>query len=116
MAKDQRLYAMAVAIADAGALIEEERVAVINQAYRSLVAVAPKQPKPLSQHARGELNHVARSPVPCSSINPGVCRRLLADGLAEIVNLKSPFPTHNGSPIQHLRATGKGRALLGMDS
>jgi hypothetical protein len=59
----------------------------------------------LSDHALAELADIRRKPVPSCSVNPGVARRLIADGLVEIVELPSPFKTHKGARIAHLQAT-----------
>lgn len=67
---------------------------------------------PLSAHALAELRDIARRPQPCNGINPGVINRLLREGLAETVDLRSPFPTHKGSAIPHLRITDAGRDAL----
>lgn len=71
--------------------------------------------KPLSDHAREELRQCAAADVPCNSINPGVVWKLCREGLAEVVQAPSPFATHKGANIQHLRATAAGRALLADD-
>jgi len=42
--------------------------------------------------------------MPRSSINPGVVHRLLRGGLVEVVSLPSPYRTHKGALIDHLRA------------
>lgn len=71
----------------------------------------PKR-KPLSEHARTELRWLAQSPVARNSINPGVVWRLLEDGLAESAMLPSPYPTHKGRDIEHLRITDAGREIV----
>jgi len=67
---------------------------------------------PLSAHALSELRNIARRPCPCQGINPGVVNRLEREGLVELVDLRSPFPTHKGRPIPHLQITDAGRAVL----
>lgn len=64
---------------------------------------------PLSEHALSVLGSIATDPKPCSQINPGVIRRLLDEGLAETVDLPSPYATHKGRSILHLKATEAGR-------
>jgi len=67
---------------------------------------------PLSEIARGELADIALAPVPCQGVNPGVANRLLREDLVELVDLPSPFPTHKGKKIQHLKITDAGRRAL----
>jgi hypothetical protein len=57
--------------------------------------------KPLSPHARRVL---ANLPTPTLEINPGVTRKLVAEGLARHVSLPSPYPTHKGGNCDHLEA------------
>lgn len=64
---------------------------------------------PLSEHAFSVLGSIAGSPTPCAQINPGVVRRLMDEELAEVVHLPSPYATHKGKPLAHLKATDKGR-------
>ena len=65
---------------------------------------------PLSEHAKLELQDIARKPIPRQSVNPGVANRLLRESLVESYEAKSPFPTHKGKLIEHLRITEAGRA------
>lgn len=58
---------------------------------------------PLSRHAMAVLEKLEAGPVPRQSINPGVCNRLLREQLVEEVQLPSPFKTHRGRLIPHLR-------------
>lgn len=67
---------------------------------------------PLSAHAIADLCFLAVMPVPSSSLNPGVINRLLREELAEIVQLPSPFKTHAGRLISHLRITAAGLGRL----
>ena len=68
---------------------------------------------PLSEHAKAELaNMQSGGPVPRVAVNPGVANRLLREALVEEAMLPSPFKTHNGRPIAHLRITAAGRAAL----
>lgn len=72
-----------------------------------------QQTHPLSKHAREVLDGLRITERPCSMINPGVVDRLLRGGLAELVQLRSPFPTHaQNQKVQHLRITDAGRAAL----
>jgi len=64
----------------------------------------------LSEHARAELRVIADKPVPRQAVNPGVANRLLREALVESVMLPSPFKTHRGRSIEHLRATDAGLA------
>lgn len=68
---------------------------------------------PLSAHAKEILRGLAIAERPCSLINPGVVNRLQREGLAEVVQMRSPFPTHaQNRMIEHLRITDAGRATL----
>lgn len=67
---------------------------------------------PLSAHAIAELRNIARSPEPCCGVNPGVKDRLTREDLVEIVQLLSPFKTHKGRNVAHLRITPAGTARL----
>lgn len=69
-----------------------------------------KKPRPLSRHALAELANIIRKPEPCVGINPGVRHKLTGEGLAEIVELPSPFAAHKGGNCQHLKATKAGVA------
>jgi len=49
-------------------------------------------------------------------MNPGVTTKLLNEGLVELVMMPSPFKTHAGRDIDHMRITAAGRrALAGID-
>ena len=67
---------------------------------------------PLSAHALDELADIARKPVPCNAVNPGVGNRLMREDLVEVVNLPSPFKTHKGGDCAHYQITDAGRAAL----
>lgn len=67
---------------------------------------------PLSDHARAELRDIAARPVPKQTVNPGVANRLERETLVERVDLPSPFPTHKGRRIPHLRITAAGEEAL----
>lgn len=66
--------------------------------------------RPLTEHARAELREIIARPVPRVSINPGVAHKLVSEGLAEEVQLPSPFKVHKGGYTAHLQATDAGRA------
>jgi len=68
--------------------------------------------KPLSEHARTELRHIKANPMPRNSVNPGEVGRLLRESLVESVMMTSPFPTHKGRDIEHLRITDAGLIAL----
>lgn len=67
---------------------------------------------PLSDFSRDELRRIERHPEPRQAFNAGVADRLLRGGLAESVELTSPYPTHKGRKIEHLQITAAGRASL----
>ncbi len=66
--------------------------------------------RPLSAHALGKLQRIAEKPQPTQEVNPGVIDKLLRESLVELVLLPSPFKSHQGRAIEHLRATEAGRA------
>lgn len=71
--------------------------------------------KPLSEHALAELRDIVTKPVPSCGVNPGVIAKLLREGLVEVVELPSPFLTHQMAGIKttsHLKATATGRARI----
>lgn len=67
---------------------------------------------PLTAHAKGVLRLLSCDPRPSQEINPGVIRRLLCEGLIEIVDLESPYKTHKGGTCKHARITRLGRSAL----
>lgn len=70
------------------------------------------QPK-LSPHAMAELRDMMHGgPVPRSAINPGVAGLLQRRGFVESVQITSPYPTHKGKSIEHLRITDAGMNVL----
>lgn len=64
---------------------------------------------PLSRHAQDVLGRLEAGPLPRQEINPGVANRLLRGELVEEVMLPSPYKTHCGRDIPHLRITGAGK-------
>ena len=71
---------------------------------------------PLTAHALAELRDLANKPCPRQAVNPGVANRLLREELVESVMLPSPFKTHAGKPLEHLRITDTGRRAAGLTS
>lgn len=69
---------------------------------------------PLTPHARGELERVAREPVPTLELNAGVMDRFLRGRLVEIVQRRSPFKSHNGRDLAHAKITDAGLVELGL--
>ena len=49
---------------------------------------------------------------PRESLDPGAVSRLLGDGLIEVVQMKSPYVSHRGRMISHVRITEAGRRVL----
>ncbi len=69
---------------------------------------------PLTAHALAELCDIANSPCPRQAVNPGVANRLFREELVESVMLPSPFATHAGKLLEHLRITEAGRRAAGL--
>lgn len=67
---------------------------------------------PLTAHDKAELQDISANPVPRCSVNPGVANRLLRESLVQSVMMRSPFPTHKGKDIEHLRITDAGSLAL----
>lgn len=65
--------------------------------------------KPASIEA---LRRLAQGPLPRQELNPGVANRLERQALVEAVDLPSPYATHGGKKIQHLRASPAGIEVL----
>lgn len=68
----------------------------------------------LSEHAQAKLREIASAPVPRQAVNPGVVNRLLLEELVEKVMLPSPYLTHAGKPMEHLRITNAGLRAAGL--
>ncbi|MBV7542231.1 hypothetical protein [Acidovorax sp. sic0104] len=68
--------------------------------------------RPLSEHARERLRDISHKPVPSVELNPGVANRLLREALVETVELPSPFATHKGRLVSHLKITEAGQRVL----
>lgn len=58
---------------------------------------------PLSPFAQSVLISLRSGPIPRSDLNPGIVDRLLREGCTEIADLPSPYRTHKGKLIPHLR-------------
>jgi hypothetical protein len=58
---------------------------------------------PLSAAAKSVIESLSVAPIPCTSLNPGIINRLRREGIVETVDLPSPFKTHKGRAIPHLR-------------
>lgn len=58
------------------------------------------------------LQVLARGPKPRQHFNPGVANRLERGGMAEEVDLPSPYASHKGRNIRHLRITAEGQRIL----
>lgn len=67
---------------------------------------------PLTSHAKAELLDISKKPVPRSAVNPGVANRLLRESLVEVVMMLSPFKSHKGAEVEHLRITEAGKNAL----
>lgn len=67
---------------------------------------------PLTAHAINWLTDLDKDPWPRQAINPGVVDRLLREALVVPVDLISPYKSHRGKRIEHLRITDAGRAAL----
>ena len=59
------------------------------------------------------LRRLAKEPLPRQELNPGVANRLEREALVESVDLPSPYATHKGRIIEHLRVSAAGLARLG---
>ncbi len=67
---------------------------------------------PLTPTSLEALRRLATKPLPRQELNPGVANRLLREALVESVDLPSPYATHKGRSIEHLRASAAGVARL----
>jgi hypothetical protein len=83
-----------------------------SRGARAMKPLHGEKTHPLSAHALAELREMLRAPEPRCGVNPGVADRLLREALVESVDLPSPFPTHKGRRIEHLRITDAGRAAI----
>ncbi len=63
---------------------------------------------PLTPASLEALRRVAHEPLPRQELNPGVANRLERDALVESVHMASPYATHKGRKIEHLRASAAG--------
>lgn len=65
---------------------------------------------PLTPTSLGALRDLVTTPKPRQEFNPGVANRLLREALVESVDLPSPYATHKGRVIEHLKASAAGVA------
>lgn len=63
---------------------------------------------PLTAHAIRALVDLSHGPQPRQALTPGIVDRLLRGGLVESAQLVSPYKTHRGARIEHLRLTKAG--------
>ena len=65
---------------------------------------------PLTEHARLQLASLRNGPRPCNVFNAGTVDRLKRNEppLVELVDLPSPYPSHKGRRISHLKITAAG--------
>ena len=63
---------------------------------------------PLTSASLNALRDLANKPRPRKEFYPGVANRLLREALVEPVDLPSPYATHKGRSIEHLRITAAG--------
>jgi len=75
---------------------------------RQVVPLNGTKTHPLTKHAKTALATIATGPVPSQVFNPGVVNRLLRESLVEIVQLPSPYASHKGRLISHLKITASG--------
>jgi hypothetical protein len=71
-----------------------------------------EQTHPLKPASLDALRRIAEKPVPRQELNAGVSNRLLREGLAESVDLPSPYASHKGRDIEHLRVSAAGVSRL----
>jgi len=62
----------------------------------------------LSKVAQSILADIARSPIPCLELNPGVVNRLVGGGYTNVMHCPSPYKSHNGGTCPFLVITSKG--------
>jgi hypothetical protein len=67
---------------------------------------------PLKPASVETLRRLAKEALPRQEINPGVANRLERESLVESVDLPSPYVSHKGRLIEHVRATAAGLAML----
>ena len=63
---------------------------------------------PLTDKSKAVLKRIAKSPVPCHEINPGIQDRLFRGMLVYIDQRKSPYKKHKGGTCDHLVITEAG--------
>ncbi len=62
----------------------------------------------MSPTAIQTLRDLSGRPAPPQSVNPGLANRLERESLVEEVALPSPYATHKGRNISHLKITAAG--------
>lgn len=67
--------------------------------------------RPLSNHAKELMREMLDRALPLSQVNCGVRDKLRREGLAEIVQRRSPFAAHRGGYCDHLTLTAKGQEM-----
>lgn len=67
---------------------------------------------PLTDKALLALRQLKYEPIASQEFNPGITNRLLREHLVEQVQLPSPYASHKGKNIEHLRITGAGRKAI----
>lgn len=67
---------------------------------------------PLTPAGLEALCRLASAPLPRQELNPGVANRLEREALVESVDLPSPYASHKGRNIAHLRASAAGISRL----
>lgn len=58
---------------------------------------------PMSPQALRAQAALKDGPAPKATLNPGIVDRLIREGTAELVWLPSPYKTHKGRSIMHIR-------------
>ncbi len=67
---------------------------------------------PLSTFALSALKTLSKEELPRQEFNAGVVNRLERDGLVETIVKASPYKTHKGRQIDHIKASAAGLELL----
>lgn len=72
------------------------------------------QAPPLTDAEKAMLERIVAAPVPVLEVNMHIRDRLWHERLVDYVDLKSPFKSHAGREIPHLKAMPAARAKLGL--
>ena len=94
------------------AMLSSCQHAKVVKAHALKATTVEAKPALLSKHARAELEDMACKPVPRSGVNPGVARKITAEGWARSVQLPSPFKNSQGRTVEHLEITQLGLDML----